>query len=74
MKLETLTYNVRRFFVRPDGFGGKGQFRVAAMTVINFGEKSAGNIATCIKNKTAKENEEINPEVSKMSCSRRELP
>ena len=57
---------VRRFFIRPDGFGGKKPFKVAAITVVNFGEKSAGNVATAVKDRTAEVNKNISPEVSKM--------
>ena len=58
--------HVRRFFVRPDGFGGKEPFRVAVVAVVNFGEKAAGSIATAVKDKIAKDNEHISPDVSKM--------
>ena len=58
--------HLRRFYVRPDGFGGKEPFRVAAIRVVNFGEKSAGNTATAITNRTAEDNAHISPEVSKM--------
>ena len=52
--------HLRRFYVRPDGFGGKELFRIAAIRVVNFGEKSAGNTAT------SEDNAHISPEVSKM--------
>ena len=65
-EVRDIDVHVRRFFVRPDGLGGKEPFKVAAITVVNFGEKPAGNIATAIKDKTAKDNESISPEVSKM--------
>ena len=58
--------HLRRFYVRPDGIGGKEPFQIAAITVINFGECAAGNIATAVKNRTATDNAHINPEVSKM--------
>ena len=58
--------HVRRFFVRPDGFGGKEPWKIAVVTVVNFGEKSAGTIATAIKDKTARESEHITPDVCKM--------
>ena len=58
--------NLRRFFIRPDGFGGKEDWKVAAVMVINFGETAAGSIATAVKNRTAEENAHLGPEVSKM--------
>ena len=56
--------HLRRFFVRPDGFGGKEPFRVAVITCINFGEKAAGGVATAVKNRCAEENSHICPEVA----------
>ena len=58
--------HVRRLFIRPDGFGGKEPWKIAVITVVNFGEKAAGNIATAVKDKTAKVNGHIAPDVSKM--------
>ena len=51
--------HLKRFFERPDGFGGKEPFKVAVVTVVNFGERDAGNISTAFKNKIAKANEHI---------------
>ena len=58
--------HLRRFFVRPDGFGGKEPFEEAVITVINFGEKAAGSIATATKDRCADENVQISPKVAKM--------
>ena len=56
--------HLRRFFVRPDGFGGKEPFKVAVVTCINFGEKAASGVATAVKNRCAEENNHICPEAS----------
>ena len=58
--------HLRRFFVRPDGFGGKEPFEEAVITVINFGEKAAGSIATATKDRCADENVQVSPKVAKM--------
>ena len=58
--------HLRRFFVRPDGIGGKGPYREAVITCINFGEKAAGGVATAVKDRCADENQDISPKVSKM--------
>ena len=58
--------HLRRIYVCPDGFGGKEPWKIAVVAVVNFGEKAAGNLATAVKNRTAKDNEQISPEVSKM--------
>ena len=58
--------HLRRFFIRPDGFGGKEPYREAVITTINFGERAAGTIATAVKNRCASDNKEISPKVSSM--------
>ena len=65
-EVRDIDVNLRRFFIRPDGFGGKEDWKVAAVMVINFGETAAGSIATAVKNRTAEENSHLGPEVSKM--------
>ena len=57
--------HLRRFFIRPDGFAGKEDFKEAVITCINFGEKAAGGVATAVKDRCAQENSEIHPEVAK---------
>ena len=57
--------HLRRFFVRPDGFGGKEPMKTAVITSVNFGERAAGSVATAVKNKCADDNKEINPKVAK---------
>ena len=58
--------HLRRFFVRPDGIGGKEPFQVAVITCINFGEKAAGGVATAVKDRCADEYQDISPKVSRM--------
>ena len=56
--------HLRRFFARPDGFGGKEPLQEAVITTINFGEKAAGSVATAVKNRCADENKNEAPKVS----------
>ena len=63
--LRDFDLHVRRFYMRPDGFGGKEDWKVAAVRVVNFGEKPAGSVATAVKNRVAEENKSINPAVCK---------
>ena len=65
IKVRNEDQHLRRFFVRPDGFAGKEDFREAVITCINFGEKAAGGVATAVKDRCAQENSEIHPEVAK---------
>ena len=65
-EVRDIDIHLRRFFIRPDGFGGKEAWKVAAVMVVNFGETAAGNIATAVKNRTADENAHLGPDVSKM--------
>ena len=46
--------------------GGKEPFEEAVITVINFGEKAAGSIATATKDRCADENVQVSPKVAKM--------
>ena len=58
--------HLRRFFIRPDGFGGKEPFQEAVITAVNFGETAAGSVATAVKDRCADENKDISPTVSSM--------
>ena len=58
--------HMRRFFMRPDLFGGKEEWKIAIPTVVNFGETAAPSIATIVKNKTADDNSHISPDVALM--------
>ena len=58
--------HLRRFFLRPDGFGGKQEWRVAVPTVVNFGETAAPAVATKVKNRAANDYKHISPAVSSM--------
>ena len=58
--------HLRRFFVRPDGFGGKEPFKIAVITCINFGEKAAGGVAEAVKDRCADDNRQISPKVADM--------
>ena len=58
--------HLRRFFIRPDGIGGKEPYKIAVITKVNFGERAAGSVATAVKNKCADQNKEINTDVAKM--------
>ena len=58
--------HLRRFFVRPDGFGGKEPFKIAVITCINFGEKAAGGVAVAVKDRCADDNRQISPKVADM--------
>ena len=64
IKVREEDQHLRRFFVRPDGFAGKENFREAVITCINFGEKAAGGVATAVKDRCAQENSGIHPEVA----------
>ena len=65
IKVRKQDQHLRRFLVRPDGFGGKEPFQTAVITCINFGEKAAGSVATAVKNKCAEDNKAICPEVAR---------
>ena len=56
--------HLRRFFMRPDGLGGVQPWRVAACTVVNFGETAAPAIAVKVKNKCADDYGQDSPEVT----------
>ena len=58
--------HLRRFYMRPDGFGGTQPWRVAVPTCVNFGETAAPSVATKVKNRTAEDNKEISETVAKM--------
>merc|ERR1711888_26676 len=64
IKVREVDQHLRRFFVRPDGFAGKEEFREAVITCINFGEKAAGGVTTAVKDCCAQENADIHPEVA----------
>ena len=56
--------HLRRFFMRPDGLGGVQPWKVAACTVVNFGETAAPSIAIKVKNRCADEFGKESPEVT----------
>ena len=58
--------HLRRFFLRPDGFGGNQEWRVAVPTCVNFGETAAPAVATMVKNRAATDFKHISPSVSNM--------
>ena len=62
--------HLRRFFFRPDGFGGIQPFKIAVPTCVNFGETAAPAVATKVKNRTADDYEQISPKVANMIKNR----
>ena len=66
IKVRPKDMHLRRFYMRPDLFGGKQDWKVAIPTVVNFGETAAPGIATIVKNKTADDYKHISPEVAMM--------
>ena len=66
IKVREQDQHLRRFFCRPDGIGGKEDFKIAVITKVNFGERAAGTVATSVKDRCAEENAEISPPVAKM--------
>ena len=66
IKVQPQDMHLRRFLVRPDGLGGKEEWKVAVATVVNFGETAAPAVATSVKNRAAEDNKHISEEVSRM--------
>ena len=50
--------------MRPDGLGGVQPWRVAACTVVNFGETAAPSIAVKVKNRCADDFGQDSPQVT----------
>ena len=65
IKVRKQDQHLRRFLIRPDGFGGKQPFQTAVITCINFGEKAAGSVANAVKNRCAEDNKAICPKVAR---------
>ena len=59
-----LDMHVRRFHMRPDFFGGKGEWKIAVPTCVNFGETAAPSVATRVKNRCADDYRQISPKVA----------
>ena len=66
IKVRDVDMHLRRFLVRPDGLGGKEDWRIAVPTVVNFGETAAPAVATAVKNRAAEDNKDISEKVSVM--------
>ena len=66
VKVRDKDQHLRRFFCRPDGFCGKEDFQVAVITVINFGERAGGGVATAAKDRCADDFGHISPPVATM--------
>ena len=66
IKVRDKDVHLRRFFMRPDGIGGVEPWRVAAPTVVNFGETAAPSVATMVKNRTADDYQHISIPVADM--------
>ena len=66
IKVQDLDMHLRRFLVRPDGLGGKLDWKIAVPTVVNFGETAAPAVATAVKNRAADDNKHISEEVAMM--------
>ena len=47
--------HLRRFFIRPDGFGGNQPWQMAVPTCVNFGESAVPAVATKVKNRAAED-------------------
>ena len=61
--------HLRRFFVRPDGFGGKEPFKIA----VNFGEKAAGGVTVAVKDRCADDNRQIGPNVADLLIAQEQV-
>ena len=58
--------HLRRFYMRPDGFGGAQPWKIAVPTCINFGETAAPSVATKVKNRTAEDFKHLSEKVARM--------
>ena len=66
IEVRDVDVHLRRFFMRPDGYGGKEPWRVAVPTCVNFGETAAPAVATKVKNRTADDFKHISEPVAQM--------